>query len=74
MYNFFIIFVILFSSQTFSMKVIDHKNPKNNVFGNKWELITDEVMGGKSEAEFRIIDNNLTGIILFFNSSTSCSD
>lgn len=40
------------------MNILDYKNPKTNVFGNSWELITDEVMGGKSKGDFTIIEND----------------
>lgn len=38
------------------MKIFDHNNPQINVFGNSWKFITDEVMGGKSTGNFKIIE------------------
>ena len=58
MYKFIFIIVTFYSFQTFSMKIFDYKNPKNNVYGNNWELITDEVMGGKSTGDFKIIEKD----------------
>ena len=60
MFKFILFIIFLFSSPSFSMKILDNKNPKINVFGNKWELVTDEVMGGKSSGEFVIHENNNT--------------
>ena len=58
MYKFIFFIVFFLSFKAFSMKILDNKNPEFNDFGNYWEVITDEVMGGKSNGDFKIVKNN----------------
>ena len=51
---FFIIFFLNFNLKT--MQIIDYKNPKKNLFGSSWDLITDQVMGGVSKGKFNFIN------------------
>ncbi len=40
------------------MQIINYDNPDKNIFDYRWELVTDQVMGGESDGSFRFIEKN----------------
>ena len=53
-----LLFFLFFNIELKSMQIINYDNPDKNIFDNNWELITDQVMGGKSSGSFEYIKNN----------------
>ena len=55
--NIILILFLFVSSKLSSMQIINHSDPENNIFNNKWEFVGDEVMGGKSFGQFNFNSN-----------------
>ncbi len=57
-----IIFICMFVSKINAMDLLDNKN-NSNTFYQKWEFLTDQVMGGVSTGKLDIVNENDTYFI-----------
>ena len=55
--KFFFFFLTTLGFQTSSMNLVNESNPKENSFNEKWNFISDEVMGGVSSGKLEIISD-----------------